>query len=148
MRQFGTVVTLEGATATVSVRRHASCEKCGACGIGSRPTVEVLARNEIDASIGDSVIMELESRTVFIASAIVYVVPLVLMVLGLLLGPTVFGFLGVGVSPDAASAVLGLTMLVLAFVAVHIYDRKVSPRRYMSRIVALADGTDDPEGCH
>lgn len=110
--------------------------------------MEVLARNEIGAAIGDSVIMELESRAVLVASAIVYVFPLAIMVLGLLMGPTVFGLLGIDASPDAAAAVLGLLLLAMAFAGVHIYDRRVSPRRYMSRIVAFADGIDDADGCH
>lgn len=145
MRQVGTVVADNGLTATVAVRRQVSCEKCGACEFGSRSGVEVEVRNEIGAQIGDSVVIELESRAVLTASVIVYAIPLFFMIVGLLAGPSIVRLLGIDVSTDAAASVVGFVTLVVAFVGVHIYDRQAGPRRYMPRIVRVAGLDDGPE---
>lgn len=142
MRQVGTVVAGDSSIAAVAVRRQASCEKCGACEFGSRPGVEILARNEVGAQVGDLVVIELESHAVLTASAIVYAIPLVLMVIGFLAGPAVAHLLSIDVSSDAAAAVVGLGMLVVAFVGIHIYDRQAGPRQYMPRIVGIASGEE------
>lgn len=137
MKQYGTVVAHDGETATVTVRRHASCEKCGACGLGNTSDMEVTVRDEIGASVGDSVIIELEFGAVFMASAIVYAIPLVLLVLGFLVGPVVARHLELEASEDVVAVVLGFAMLITAFAGIHIYDRRARPQRYMPRITTI-----------
>ena len=102
-------------------------------------------RDEVGASVGDFVIIELEFGAVFKASAIVYVVPLVLMVTGFLLGPAVFHSLGIGVSSDSAAAILGFGMLAAAFACIYLYDRKARPRLYTPRLTGILNGRNHPD---
>ena len=145
MKQYGKVIAHDGEMATVAVQRHASCEKCGACGLGKASDVVVTVKDEVGASVGDSVIIELEFSAVFKASAIVYVVPLVLMVTGFLLGPAVFRSLGLALSPDAAAAILGFCMLAAAFACIYVYDRVARPRLYTPRLTGIFDGKSNPD---
>ena len=146
MEQFGIIVSNEGQVATVAVRRHASCERCGVCKFGSSSSMLVVASNEIGAQVGDSVIMELKSSTVLAASAIVYAIPLLLMVIGFLVGPRILNFLGVQLNQDIAAFVVGLCMLAVGFAGVHIYDKRAGARKYMPRIVSIVSPEKQP-GC-
>jgi len=55
-----------------------SCEDCGGCAPGSRELV-VRARNPLDARAGDTVTVTSETGKVLGAAALVYVLPLALM---------------------------------------------------------------------
>jgi sigma-E factor negative regulatory protein RseC len=145
MKQYGTVIAHDGKMATVAVRRHASCEKCGACGFGKLSDIVVTAKDEVGASVGDFAIIELGFGAVFKASAIVYVVPLVLMVTGFLSGPAVFRSLGLRLNPDAAAAILGFGMLAAAFACIYVYDRKIGSRLYTPRLTGIVDRRDHPD---
>ncbi|MGE5606917.1 MAG: SoxR reducing system RseC family protein, partial [Bacteroidota bacterium] len=65
LREVGQVIELSGSLAKVIVKRHSSCENCGACGIGGRAEMSFMLKNDIGARVGDRVLIEMHSKTLF-----------------------------------------------------------------------------------
>jgi positive regulator of sigma E activity len=85
MTKFGQVYQYNVNTRVASVRfsRPEACAKCGGCGAGSQQGSITL---KADCSVGDWVRVELPEGRFLSATAIAYVVPLVLFLTGLGLG--------------------------------------------------------------
>lgn len=73
---------IDSDTAEIIVQRTSACggdcEKCGGCGAGQNDKISALAVNKIGANIGDSVIIEGDTKAVLGTAALVYVLPIVL----------------------------------------------------------------------
>lgn len=139
--QIGKVISLIGNDRVmVKVERHPTCKSCGACNLGfvnnNEKTVEV--DNSVNASVGDLVVLGVRSGAVLSASFILYVIPLLALIGGLIGGNLVAS--EVGMDPDVLSVIAGGTLLVLAFTGIRIYDRKVGKKseRFTPYITRLA----------
>lgn len=118
MRKTGIVNSCEGEIAKVSVIRSSSCgENCAMCKGGCKPGATVIsARNAAGAMIGDRVILEIGSGKALSAAAIVYVLPLVLM-----LGAALAAFaLNAG---DTIAALCALTAFCVGFLASYLINK-------------------------
>lgn len=141
MEAYGEVVALcEKGRALVRTRRHSSCSKCGACGLsGELPDLEIETVNLIDAQPGDIVIVSMESRNVLVAALLVYIVPLLVFIGGLLVGR----FAGARLFPELRSewfsVAVGVLLMGASYFFLSSYDRRASRRgKYMPRITGLA----------
>ena len=77
-------VGADGYAQVEAVRRSAcsgDCDHCGGCA-SAKQHVLVRAKNSIGAAVGDQVIVETSSRAILGAAAVVYLVPLALLLLG------------------------------------------------------------------
>ena len=77
-------VGADGYAQVEAVRRSAcsgDCDHCGGCA-SAKQYVLVRAKNPIGAAVGDQVIVETSSRAILGAAAVVYLVPLALLLLG------------------------------------------------------------------
>lgn len=93
--ETGRVVAIRGDKAWVQTIRASACESCsarGGCGqrvlasaSGGRAN-QVLVSNHLDASVGDEVTVAIEESALLWASLLVYALPLLLMVLGAVVG--------------------------------------------------------------
>ena len=79
--------------AEVTVRRVSACSHdCSKCGGGCSPladiqkTITVTAKNLVGACVGDSVLIESKTAAVLSLAALVYLLPLALLILGFILG--------------------------------------------------------------
>ncbi len=126
MRRTGTVVRNENGELKVKVIRPTECEHCGMC----KEQQMLLDLPEGNFHEGDTVDIDMPADRVLRASALTYVLPLVLLFAGLLLGQPVSGALGI--SGETASIVLGLAFMALGFVCV----RVIAP--HMARKGALS----------
>lgn len=88
MRQIGTVESLYNNTAQIRIKRASACgENCSSCKGGCVPTeILVKAKNHIGAKKGDIVAIEMESKKVLGAAALVYIIPLIFLIAGYILG--------------------------------------------------------------
>lgn len=76
MRERATVVKAAGKIATVRIVKNPQCESCRACAFkNGKSTVNVKAKNEIGAAVGDSVTVACEKDNRTLASFLVYIVP-------------------------------------------------------------------------
>lgn len=124
IREIGKVTELSGSMAKVIVKRHSSCENCGACGMSAKPVMAFILNNEIGAKIGDKVIIEMRSKALFKAAFLVYSIPLAALIIGFLLGQSI-GELR-GMRPDKAEFIgigTGFLFLCLAFFGLRRLDQ-------------------------
>lgn len=141
MEAYGEVVALrEKGRAVVRTRRHSSCSKCGACGLtGQLPDLEVEAVNLIGARPGDIVIVSMESRNVIEAALLVYMVPLLVFIGGLLLGQYAGTKLFPRLHSEWFSVAVGVLLMAGSYFFLSSYDRRASRQgRYMPHITGFA----------
>lgn len=144
--QIAKVVDLDDDMVTVKVQRHAMCEKCGVCNLGivssNEKTVKV--ENTLNASEGDYVSLGIKSGAILSASFILYVVPLLTFFLGLVLG-NIYGD-EVGMATDLFSGLLGITFLVITFVIIFLYDKRVrGTNKFKPYIIRIVDENEAKE---
>lgn len=105
MTNTAVVVRLESARrATVRVARENACGDCGKCKTGCanpREMVYVLAKNPIGAEPGDEVVVTASTRQVLSLAALVYLLPVLLLLGGWVWLGWPAGVIGVAVSAAA-----------------------------------------------
>jgi sigma-E factor negative regulatory protein RseC len=119
MIKFGLIIGKNEKSGMVTIRfdRPEACGNCHACGYGQKNSEVTLPS---DRSVGEWVRVELPENRFVQATALVYIIPLVGLLAGLLLG----WLLGSGSDlVTVPAAVLGL---VVAFVTLYMVDRRVS----------------------
>lgn len=125
MTKYGTIVALKNGKATLQVPRSTACgDKCGSCSSHcNQGMIAIDVKNSLNAHIGDRIEVESATQMVLGAAFLVYVVPLIMMFLGIILTNVVVN--RIGISPNELIAVIvGLFFLALTFVGIRIYDRK------------------------
>jgi sigma-E factor negative regulatory protein RseC len=129
MREEGVVVGLDGDKARVRIRRSDACGKCRICVPLGDGSMVIGAKNAICAGVGDRVSVEIDDSRRLSASFMVFILPLVGLLLGCLVGLALSGSEKIGF-------LLGAGMFILVFMALRWYDRKTGTRdRSWPRIV-------------
>ena len=128
MVRVGRVVDRQADSLRVCFDRPEMCEKCGAC-MGKAHKELVTLKG--DAQPGDTVEVEMPDAKVLKVSAIAYVVPLLGLLLGLLIGQT-------WMRTDSAAAVGGLIGLALAWGGLILFDKKIAKKKqWQPKIIAV-----------
>lgn len=121
MTEVGEVVRIKGDMAVVRIQRSSACRHCGACGLGAGPDDMLLTLpNSLNAKPGDLVEVSLESGQLLKASAITYLIPLVALIVGVIVGYALGGYMAV--DRQLAGAVLGLVFTAVAFGVIRALD--------------------------
>ncbi len=122
MQEHGVVIASDDGQVTVELDRSSACDKCGGCSMSPKGTMHATARNNIEASLGDSVVIALDETTILKAAAIVYLVPLLAAILGFFIVSSLAQlFTESSAGIGAIGAVIGLGA---AFLGVSRYDSK------------------------
>lgn len=111
----------DGTARVVHIRQSAcsgDCHQCSGCGAVKQP-LYLTAQNPIGARVGDRVRLESRSAPVLLGAAVLYILPLILFLVGYLLGKLTWG---VGIWT-------GLVGFALAVVAAVAYDRLILKKR-------------------
>lgn len=86
MTEQGIVTATNNRTAKVKIDKKDECSKCGMCLFPKNASsIEVVADNGVGATEGDTVIVETTGETKLLATALVFVVPLLLIGLAVLI---------------------------------------------------------------
>jgi positive regulator of sigma E activity len=86
MTEQGIVTATNNRTAKVKIDKKDECSKCGMCLFPKNASsIEVVADNVLGATEGDTVIVETTGETKLLATALVFVVPLLLIGLAVLI---------------------------------------------------------------
>jgi sigma-E factor negative regulatory protein RseC len=138
------VVETEGEYAWVETERRSSCGSCSAKGCGTGALSKILGRrvqrlkvlNPVDAQPGDEVVLGIQEEVLLKGSLAVYIVPLVAMLAGGLLGEVLAPQWGS--DGEGLSALLGLIGLVVGFLWLNRYNRSLSKdKRFMAMILRI-----------
>ncbi|MDO9567087.1 MAG: SoxR reducing system RseC family protein [Candidatus Desulfaltia sp.] len=138
----GVVIRVGGSsTAWVKCTKSAACESCSGKGLcntmgGSDDNVEVEAINAVGAKVNDRVTISFETSSLLKASFLVYIIPVLFLILGVIIGnkiALIFHY------DQSISAILvGFLFLFAAFFFVKIKGNKMSKKdQYRPKIIRI-----------
>lgn len=133
MEQVGRIVEIVGDKAKVLVKRGEVCGKCGGCGISLSGKGEnyLQALNTVNATVGQTVRVTSDTGQVLKASFVVYIVPILSLLTGIWLGQLLDG--------DLSGLILGVVFLLLSYLVVRAYDRKVACGKAQAAVVEVLE---------
>jgi len=128
LEEAGVVLRVEGELAIVKTKRSTMCDGChsgSVCrALGGGSDMEVAARNEAGAKVGDEVRVTVASKTFLKASFLAYMVPVAALIIGALLGSTMGRTLSSRVSSDLFAVVFGLALFLLSFLLMRVWVKR------------------------
>lgn len=145
MGEIAKVTSINNNTITATLVRSSACGDCHACSVGmsgdgEEKNLEITAVNECDAKVGDNVNVELSNKAMLSATFIMYGIPLVAMIIGMLIGSRY---------SDVLAFVLGILFVAITFFGIKMYDKKVDKKSYMSVATKIVDPSFVPKtSCH
>jgi len=89
--------------------------------------VKVTAKNPLGAKNGDRVVISISSKKLITLSVTIYILPLMFLFIGAVLGPGLTTILGISFDYDSASAFFAVLFFVIAFLSVALYMRRFKP---------------------
>ncbi len=153
MQETGTVVELQGRhVAMVLCRKSTFCAGCAAMGIchvgddGRSMLVET--HNVLGAVVGDKVRLASRAGQFLLASFLLYVVPLLALIAGAVLGELVGAFFALRIDPNLLAAILGVTFMVGSFFIIRIGSRAIPRGTFMPEIIEILPGEECSEEQH
>lgn len=147
--EAGVVIETRNDIAVVLVERTKMCKSCmakGSCMESPTDTsVKVTAKNLLQARIGDKVELSISSKKLLTLSAAIYILPLLFLFVGAILGPIINEGTGIKIEKDIASALAGIIFLVVSFLAVALFTKRYKPGGEISPVIAaiLQENIDD-----
>ena len=122
MEETGTVIEVMDRTALISTQAKGVCHSCSARGIchlgGQKGTMEVEAWNRLGAAVGDRVQVRISGRSTLTAAFLLYLVPLLGFLLGVLIGESLTG-------DQVWAVVIGLAFLAVIYGVIRLLDRRI-----------------------
>ncbi len=119
MKQVGIVVEKLNDNAKVQFKRASACgENCAMCGGCEKTNSFVVAKNKIAANVGDTVILETDTKRVLTAAFLAYILPLILGICGY----AIFG------------AIIGIIMFFIPFLILFFINKRLE-EKYLPVIV-------------
>ncbi len=140
--ETGSVVELKGkSTAVVLCQKGSFCNHCASmesCQVGNdNRSMLVEAHNVIGAKVGDKVRVVTSSKSFLKSSFMLYIVPLISLVIGGIIGQVLGERLDTGLNPNLLSAIFGSAFLVGAFLIIRVGTRALPRENYMPRITEI-----------
>ncbi len=135
MGEFAKVKSIEKDQVTCVLQRTDACGDCHACDVGDNKKDMILtAYNECSASIGDIVEIELSTKAMMTATVIMYVVPLITMFIGFLLGSQISDIVGFG---------LGILFLGITYLSISMFNSKIDKNKYTATAKRIVEHTEN-----
>lgn len=127
MNKIGVITELQNNKAIVMIAKAESCGNCG-CRALTRKNGEmckddkqfITVNNHIDAKVGDPVNVEFNTSKLLSASILLYFVPLVMMVFGIVLATILQG----ESVNEIISFLAGITSLAVSYIILSFFDKK------------------------
>ena len=129
MEQIGYVRNISNGMAEVEVRRISSCGGgCSSCGGSCNvPSIVVSMENQIDAKPGDLVEIKAKSQKIIKYALIVYMIPFVMLLLGIILSMNLFQSMNI-INYESYSFMVGLVFLGISFLIVRKIDKFIEKK--------------------
>ena len=120
MKESGKVTRIiEPGLAEVEIKASSTCAKCGICHFDQAGMLSIEASNDIGASAGDTVEIDIPEGSVVLSSFLIFIFPLIAFFVG-------FIFKG---------ALAGAACLALYLIFLFIYDKKTKTIPKITRVV-------------
>lgn len=120
MEKVGLVLNTEDKYANISVQRPSGCgDNCGSCSANCDSSKIVInLKNDIGAKKGDLVKIKSSSRKVYRYALVIYLIPLVMFIMGILIGVKKF-------ASELSGFLLGVGFLIISLFIIKIIDNKL-----------------------
>lgn len=145
INETGTVIQLKAADiAMVLCQKNSACAHCSAEGVcnpgdtGQARTVE--AYNSVGAQVGDQVRLSVSTRSFLRSSFLLYIVPLIALIIGAIIGQEIAPLLENGLDANALSAIMGTVLMALSFLIIRMSNKRLSKKDYMPQITMVVRG--------
>lgn len=125
MSQLGTVESIEKDRVFVKVIREEACAHCQVCTTGINEGKECLIEvvNQCGAGVGDVVDIDIQTNYFLQATAIMYGIPLIAMVLGIVVSLGITSKLGLP-NAEVISAVIGIILTGTVYLLINLREKK------------------------
>lgn len=128
MEQVGLVRKIRNNEAEVEVRRISGCGgNCSSCASCEVKKVTVCLKNNIGAKEGDLVEIKAMPKKVLKYTLIAYMVPFIMLVLGIMLGVNYFQSIGLK-NYEMYGFGVGMVFLAISFLIVKLIDKYISKK--------------------
>lgn len=124
-REEGMVVETTKEIARIQAGKHSDCKNCGAC--PGNDTAIIMAKNEIGAVPGQRVVFEMDEANSLKGAFIIFILPLISILIGAVLGGYAAHELGYPLVP--CRAVGGVAAFALAAAFIKLFDRSVGKKQ-------------------
>ncbi len=133
MEEHGTVVGKKERTVVIRAERTTSCDSCASkkschSGAGAGNEILIEAEDTVGAKIGDRVAFSVSAGSVLKAGVLIYLVPVLSFIGGVVLGQTLLSGALPGYNADLVAGATGALFLALAFLGLKGYG-KLSERK-------------------
>jgi len=127
MKEVGRIIEINDDMAKILIVRHIACGNCGACQVGKENLNMILTtENTVGGKPGDLVEIELKTENFLYASFIMYGIPLIGLIIGLIGGyysGRIFGF-DENISQIIA-AFAGILFISISYICIKALDPKI-----------------------
>ncbi len=131
MAEVGLVKDIKGDQVIVSLNRQEACSKCRACIQGLQEKEMILtAKNLCNASIGDMVEIHLETSNFLKAVMILYGIPFVALIGGIILGYNIAEYFVPSYHTEKLSLIIGFSFLILSYVIIRLSNKRLDKKAY------------------
>ena len=137
MLESGTVTQVIGKQAKILIERREACGNCNACGMmsGSQKNVVIEVKNTLNAQPGDVVEVNFSGKTSLLSTAIAYMIPFIMLLVGVFLGYIISEEI-LHTAAEPTAAITGLIFAGLSFGIVKLFDPIIRKRvRFEMRAV-------------
>jgi sigma-E factor negative regulatory protein RseC len=144
MISIGVIESINGEKAMVGLTRHTACGECGACQMGKENlNRRVEALNPLGAKVGDRVTMEMEDQKVLKAAFIVYIIPLIVLIVGMILTNLALVYFHISDMVELYGFLVGLVGMGISFLIIKKREDKLTAQGEMMISIVKINEEDD-----
>lgn len=147
LEEEGIVVKVEEGYAFIHTERGTSCDGCSAkssCHSMSDTNsgiMEMRAINDMGAKVGDRVKVAIDSVIFLKSSFLVYVLPLIVMITGGIIGESYAKNNMPGADADLVAGAVGISCLIISFLLIRLWSKSLEKKReYQPQIIRIISG--------
>lgn len=142
IEEIGVVVELKSKLlAVVMCTKSSLCENCatnGNCALGDDDKTRLIeVQNRLAAEVGEQVRIATTTKSFLQSSFLLYIVPLIALVIGAIVGLVVGEKITVGLDPNLLSAIFGVVFMVGSFVILRVGSSVLNKESYMPKIIEI-----------
>ncbi len=129
MKTLGYVVKTCNNKAVIKIKRSSACgDKCGACSGGCEiPPIKIKVQNDSLFSSGDLVEVKMKTKTILQSAFLVYIIPLIMMMIGVLAGMALFRNNNY-VNLELVSIIMGMLFLGISHFIIKHIDKTIKDK--------------------
>jgi len=148
MQETGVVTELkENGLASVKATEGEGCGSCGCRGacqaFGGGTERKITAINQAGATVGDQVLLTIGSGSFLKASFLVYLLPILALVVGSVVGQKYSSQIWAAANPETVSVLTGVFCLVVSFMVIRLLNTRITQsQKYYPVIEKVIDRSE------